>query len=213
MMSAMGRSITVTGRGEASGPYDRATLRLAATARAASPADATARAAYAMSRVRTAVLASGVPESALATGAVTLSPVHDPWPTVTGYDATLALVVVSDDVDSVGSMLVSAVEAGGEASRVEGVTFEHRDRTALEKLARDRAFSAARAKAEQLAGLAGQALGEVRHVAEAGPRVDARVGLASAMKAESYDGGLPVDGGDGVVATSVTVAWALGPAL
>ena len=44
----MGRSVTVTGRGRTSAAYDEATLRLAASARAANPSDATARATYAM---------------------------------------------------------------------------------------------------------------------------------------------------------------------
>lgn len=213
-MADMGRDITVSGRGEASGPYDRATLRLAATARAATPADATARAAYAMSRVRESVLARGVPDSALATGAVSLSPVHDPWPTVTGYDATLELTVVTDDVDGVGTLVVGAVEAGGDSSRIDGVSFSHRDRAELERLARERAYADARAKAEHFAGLAGQALGEVRHVVEGGLAVPvAGRQKLSLRAADAYDGGIPVDAGEGAVVAGVSITWALGPAV
>ena len=117
----MGRSVTVTGRGRAAAAYDEATLRLAATARAANPSDATARATYAMAAMREAVLAGGAEESALSTTHVSLSPVHDPWPTVSAYEASLSLSVRLADLSRVGSLLVAAVDAGGDGARVEGI--------------------------------------------------------------------------------------------
>lgn len=209
----MGRSVTMTGRGTASAPYDSVTLALGATARAATPGDATARAGYALSRVREAVLGRGVPEQALATGAVSLVPVHDPWPTVVAYEASFALTVRLDDLDGVGSLLVAAVDAGGDGARVDSVTFGHRDPAALAAQARSQAFANARAKAEQYAGLAGQALGEVRHIGESvGPVARPLAGARFAAAAAAADGPPPIDAGEGSVAAEVTVAWALGPA-
>ena len=72
------------------------------------------------------------------------------------------------DLSRVGSLLVAAIDAGGDGARIDGISFSHRDAAALEREARDAAFADARAKAEQYAGLAGQALGEVRHVVEGG---------------------------------------------
>ncbi|HET8969833.1 MAG TPA: SIMPL domain-containing protein, partial [Candidatus Nanopelagicales bacterium] len=97
----MARTVTVTGRGSASAAYDLATLALGVTARAATPADATARAGYALAQVREAVLGRGVEGSEVATGAVTLVAVHDPWPTVTGYEASFALTVRTEDLGGV----------------------------------------------------------------------------------------------------------------
>ena len=57
----MGRTVTVTGRGRASAAYDEATLRLAATARAANPSDATARAPYSLAALPVAGLAASPP--------------------------------------------------------------------------------------------------------------------------------------------------------
>ena len=209
----MGRSVTVTGRGEASAPFDTATLALAATARAATPGDATARAGYALGRVREAVLARGVAESALATGAVSLSPVHDPWPTVVGYEASFALTVRTEELDGVGSLLVAAVDAGGDGARVDGVTFGHRDADALGRQARERAFADAQDKARQYAGLAGQALGEVRHLTEGAIAAPGGGRQAKLTAAEVQDSGVPVDAGEGAVAAVVTGTWALGPAV
>ncbi len=208
----MGRSVTVTGHGRAAAAYDEATLRLAASARAANPSDATARATYAMSSMRDAVLGGGVDAGALVTTNVSLSPVHDPWPTVVAYEASLALSVKLTELARVGSLLVAAVGAGGDGARVDGISFSHHDPAALERLARDAAFSDARAKAEQYAGLAGQALGEVRHVVEA-EMGGAPMPRRMMAMAESAGAGVPVDAGEGAVSAVVTVTWTLGPAV
>jgi hypothetical protein len=150
-----------------------------------------------------------VNEQALATGAVSLVPVHDPWPTVVAYEASFALTVRMDDLDGVGSLLVAAVDAGGDGARVDAVTFGHRDPAALAQLARARAFANARVKAEQYAGLSGQALGEVRHVAEA--TAGSRPFPGARLAAASQAAGVPIDAGEGAVVAEVTVAWALGP--
>jgi uncharacterized protein YggE len=208
----MGRSVTVTGRGRASAMYDEATLRLAASARAANPSDATARATYAMSAIRDALLRSGVDEPSLSTTNVSLSPVHDPWPTVVAYEASLGLSVKLTELTHVGSVLVAAVEAGGDGARVDGISFSHRDPAGLEAEARQAAYADARTKAEQYAGLAGQALGEVRHVVEAEIGGGVAPRRMMAMAAESA-AGAPIDAGEGAVAAVVTVTWALGPAV
>lgn len=209
----MGRSVTVTGRGRASAPYDVATLNLAASARAANPSDATARASYAMQAMREAVVRGGADERTLATTNVSLNPVHDPWPTVVAYEASLSLAVRTTDLEHVGSMLVAAVQAGGDGARVDGISFSHDDAAGLESAARDAAYANARAKAEQYAGLAGQALGEVRHIAEAEIGGGGMPRRMMAMAAADSGGGMPVDGGEGSVNAVVTVTWALGPSV
>ena len=207
----MGRTVTVTGRGRASAAYDEATLRLAASARAANPSDATARATYAMSSMREAVIAAGADASVLTTTNVSLSPVHDPWPTVVAYEASLALSVQLSELGRVGSILVAAIDAGGDGARVDGISFSHHDAAALEREARGVAYANAYEKAQQYAGLAGQVLGEVRHVVEAvmgGGHVSHRM-----MAMADSSAGVPIDGGEGSVDALITVTWALGPAV
>jgi uncharacterized protein len=208
----MGRTVTVTGRGRASAAYDEATLRLAATARAANPSDATARATYSMSAMREAVLGAGADAEKLSTTHVSLNPVHDPWPTVVGYEATLGLAVRLTDLAHVGSLLVAAIDAGGDGARVDGISFSHSDPAALERAARDAAYADALDKATQYAALAGQTLGEVRHIAEASPSGVVPLGKRPMMAMADMAGGAPqVDGGEGGVDAVLTVAWALGP--
>ena len=206
----MGRTVTVTGRGRASAPYDEATLRLAASARAANPSDATARATYSMAAMREAVLAAGAEAERLTTTHVSLNPVHDPWPKVVGYEATLGLSVGLSDLARVGSLLVAAIDAGGDGARVDGIGFSHADPAALERTARDAAYADARDKAEQYAALAGQRLGDVKQIAEAG--IGGPVPIGKRMMAMSDAAGAPpVDGGEGSVDAVLTVSWALEP--
>jgi uncharacterized protein YggE len=109
----------------------------------------------------------------------------------------------------VGSLLVAAIDAGGDGARVDGISFSHHDAGALEREARDAAYADARAKAEQYAGLAGQALGEVRRIVEAGPGAAPSPHQAMALAASA----VPVDGGEGTVSAVLMVTWALGPAV
>ena len=113
---------------------------------------------------------------------------------------------------SIGSLLVSTVEAGGDGARVDGIEFTHRDSASLQATARDAAFANARAKAEQFAGLSGQSLGEVRHITEGAGPVALPRGRMVAMAADS-SGGMPIDAGEGTISAIVTVTWALGPAV
>jgi uncharacterized protein YggE len=165
-----------------------------------------------MQAMREAVVRSGANEHTLQTTSVSLNPVHDPWPTVVAYEASLSLAVRLTDLEHVGSILVAAVQAGGDGARVDGIAFSHDDAAGLESAARDAAYANARAKAEQYAGLAGQSLGEVRHIVEAEMGSGIAPRRMMAMAAES-GGGMPVDGGEGTVSAVVTVTWALGPSV
>jgi uncharacterized protein YggE len=164
-----------------------------------------------MAQIREAVLAGGVDASALTTTNVSLSPVHDPWPTVVAYEASLGLSVRLLDLSRVGSLLVAAIDAGGDGARIDGISFSHHDAATLERDARDAAFADARAKAEQYAGLVGQALGEVRHVVEGG--ADGAGSPRAALRMASAGAPVPIDAGEGTVVADVSVTWALGPAV
>jgi len=59
----------------------------------------------------------------------------------------------------------------------------------------------------------GQALGEVRHIAEAEIGGGGMPRRMMAMAAADSGGGMPVDGGEGSVNAVVTVTWALGPSV
>jgi uncharacterized protein len=65
-----------------------------------------------------------------------------------------------------GAVIGRLADAGGDAARVQGISYVLEDDAALQEQARADAFADARRKAEQYAELAGRELGEVVSVRE-----------------------------------------------
>jgi uncharacterized protein len=206
----MERGIWVTGSGTASGPRDECTLTVGVEVRRATADAALAGAADALERMRGVLLGAGLAESDLATSAVSLSPVYEQYPTVAGFQSAVQLTGRTRDLAGVGELLTALVVAGGEAARVHDVSFRHSDASGLLERARDAAWADARARAEQLAGLAGRSLGEVLSIDETvgAPRPPMPVRMAAAAEA----GGparMALDAGEGGVTVSLTVGWSM----
>lgn len=83
-----------------------------------------------------------------------------------GYLASQTLQATIRDLDEAGRIIADAAAAGGNATRIYGVSYDIEDRQKLLKEARDLAFTDAKAKAERYASLAGRRLGDVRQVNE-----------------------------------------------
>ena len=200
--------ITVVGVGSAAGPRDVCTLDIGAESRSRTADAALTAASECLRRVRTALLDGGVAATSLASGDMSLSPVYDSWPVVSGYAASLRLSAVLPDVSSAGVLVGAVVAAGGDDARVHAVSFGHSDPAALQAAARDAAFADAEDKATRLAGLAGRSLGEVIAIEDeaVGPMPGPRPMLAKGL-APMAD--VPVDAGEGSLGAVVRVRWAL----
>ncbi|CAN5828641.1 hypothetical protein BH23DEI1_BH23DEI1_03210 [soil metagenome] len=124
------------------------------------------------------------------------------------FRVTHHLEVIVRDVDAVGALLGVATGAG--ANHVGGIEFVVRDRTVLEAEARERAYAAARAKAEQLAMLAGVTLGApssiVESIALAQPFERTEAQSMSMMRDAA-----PVSGGRAIVEIVLEVRFATLP--
>lgn len=205
---ARDRGVWVTGTGRAAGPQDECVLTVAAEVRRPTAADALAACAEALAAMREALLGQGVQAASLATSGVDLSPLYAEYPTVAGFQAAVQLTARTGAVEAVGQLLTAAVSAGGDAARVNQVAFGHSDPAALMAAARDAAWADARARATQLARLAGRELGEVVAIEESGGHLPRPVMAKLAMDAESA-AGLPIDSGESVVVVGLTVGWSL----
>lgn len=205
----MDKGIRVTGSGTATGTRDECVLTVGAEVRGATAATALHGSSEALATMRDAFLAAGIPASDLSTSAVSLNPLHDPYPTVVGFEAAVRLVARTRDVESAGELLTAVVTAGGEAARVHDVSFGHHDPSALLSLARAAAWEDALARGTQLAELAGRGLGEVLAIDESvgsnHPPRPMRMAMADSAKA----GGMTLDAGEGAVVVTLTVSWAL----
>ncbi|MCL0058482.1 SIMPL domain-containing protein [Dehalococcoidia bacterium] len=165
------RGIWVSGQGKVSVTPDIATLRLGIEAQADTVAEAMSRAAQSMEAVIAALEAHGVAEEDIQTFRFSISQAWE-WDRVTG-ERELTGYLVSNMVsatiralDQVGLIIDAVVEAGGDLIRIHGIGFTVEDPTAHQEQAREKAFADARAKAEQLAKLAGLILGKPTFISE-----------------------------------------------
>ncbi|MFN8076301.1 MAG: SIMPL domain-containing protein [Kineosporiaceae bacterium] len=204
--------VSVVGVGTASGHPDVVRVRLAATVVRPTLAEALTASEDAARRVRAELTRFGITGEDAATSELSAH-AEQTWTEqqgsrVVGFRAEHGLVVTVRDVAAVGPVLGEALIAGGDDVRLNGVGFEVEDPSALRVTARHLAWLDARARAEQLAALAGRELGEALSVDEPGafggggpsPK------LARAMAAGPEMG---VEPGRVSVEVALAVRWAL----
>lgn len=199
--------VQADGVGTATGTPDvlRVTVGVETTAEtvgeALREADAAAR------RVLDRLRDEDVPARDVQTSSVALHPAYaEDGRGVTGYTARHDLRITLRDVQSAGETISALVDAGGDAARVDGLSYAVEDDAALQEEAREKAFAAAQQKAEQYAALAGRELGEVVEIREqltpSGPMPYAAEDAAGAA-------GIALAPGTATVSVTAQVRWAL----
>jgi uncharacterized protein len=199
--------VTVVGTGAVHVAPDVLTAVLGAHVRAPDVQDALGRAEDALRSLRAALRTDGVAEPDLRTEAAAVWRDDGRGDAPGAVTVRLSLRAVLRDVSTAGEVVHRALAAAGEAAQLDSLTFGVTDPAAAAAQARAAAFADARSRAEQLATLAGRALGRVESVEEAtgappAPRPLTRGG-AVAMAAS-----LPVEAGDQLVQAAVEVRWA-----
>ncbi len=203
------RGIRVVGVGTASGAPDvlRFTVGVEVTADTVDAALSSAN--QAAERTIAVLKDRGVQPRDLQTASVQIQPRYaDTGQQITGYVVRQDLVVTARDLAAAGGLISAAVEAGGDAARLSGVSYALEDDETVLAAARDNAFATARSKAEQYARLSGQQLAEVVSIAEdvsQGPLPFARTSAPAASAAPA----VPLEAGSTEVSVSVDVRWAV----
>ncbi|SDC89192.1 hypothetical protein SAMN05216410_2483 [Sanguibacter gelidistatuariae] len=198
--------ITVTGSGTVEAVPDVVQIELGAQATAPDVQQAIDAATVGLDAARTSLLASGVAPGDLGS-AQSSTWTERPDNAEPRTTARLTLRVVVRDVAEAGEAVRQALAAAGAVAQLESMHLRVGDPSASLTKALDRAFGDARAKATQLAGLAGRSLGRVVDVAEGsgggggGPRM-------MAMRADAVGASLGVDAGTQEISATVTVRWA-----
>jgi hypothetical protein len=207
------RVIAVAGRGEVSVKPDAAIARLGAEARRPTLAEATADVAQRMTAVLERVRALGVRAEDIATIRYAIEPQiarRPPGPDsaddpgrIVGYRVSNVVQMKVRDVAAIGRVVDGAVGAG--ANVIQGVQFVLEERQAAEAVARERAVTAARETAAQLAKAGGVTLGPLVSLTEgAGVRP---VGAPREMMAMSVAGAGPIEAGELAVVVSVEARY------
>lgn len=125
-----------------------------------------------------------------------------------GFDVFQSLSVKLHNLDDAGATISDAAAAGGDATRINGVSFEFSDSESLVEDARDLAFADAKEKAEQYARLAGGSLGRVVSISEGGTG-EGGFPYPTAAR-DSADGtSVPLYAGSQQVSVTTAVVWEL----
>jgi uncharacterized protein YggE len=205
------RTISVSGNGQVDVQPDVAVVTLGVQTEAEEAALALTRNSQQMQALVDALKDAGVAAEDIQTRVVRLYPRYAQAPEpqgqgeLIGYTATNIVEVRVRDLDSVGEILDTAVQAGG--NRIESIGFEVSDPAQHMDKAREAAWNDAQHKAEQLAGLAGAELGAVLTISESGrgpqPVVERPVMAAEAAAA------VPIEAGSQTIEVDLQVTWLL----
>jgi uncharacterized protein YggE len=155
--------VEVVGTGSAQAQPDLFVAQLGAEATGPDVATVLEAAELAVAAMAGAARAGGASDVDVRTTDVTVATNYGPTGP-DGYRAAIGLSLTLHDLESAGTVLAEVVAAGGDASRVHAVSMTVADPHPTLDAAREEAFADARHQAEQLAGLAGRTLGDVRRV-------------------------------------------------
>jgi uncharacterized protein len=204
--------ITVTGVGTVLGRPDTMTVTIGVNVIRPTVSEATAEATASATALFDALEAAGVAEQDIQTQNYSISPQYrydeGSTPVLTGYQVSNTVLAKIRDVDAAGSVIDAAVAAGGDSSIVQGIGFAVEDDTERLAEARAKAFADARAKAEQLAELAGVELGQVLRMAETLGGASPVFGIEN-MAADSASR-TPIQPGEVTSEVRVDVVFAIG---
>ena len=202
--------ITVTGTGKVTGSPDTLRISLSVTATSQDVDTALASANKSAKAVQDAFLAKGVEKKDLQTSNVSIQPNYNSKGAPSGYAVSESMTASVRDLTKAGATLSAAVDAGGNAVRVDAVSFALEDTNGLVSGARKGAVDDAKAKAEQYAAAAGRSLGAVQSISEVvtSPTPQYMDGIAYARSA-AQAAPVPLQAGSQDLSVQVTVVYAL----
>lgn len=167
-----GTRLTLTATGHSEAPPDMAVMSLGVVTNASSAAQASAENARRMTALTQILRNAGIAERDIQTTGISIGPqmVYDRGapPRISGYQANNSLSVRVRRLDSLGSVIDAAINAGG--NTLNSVAFVHSDPSAELQAARRNAAIDARARAEAYASGFGLHVARVVSVTEQGAR-------------------------------------------
>jgi hypothetical protein len=204
--------ISVSGHGSAVVVPDIAVLRLGVEVTALTVAAARSEAAAAMKAVRVSLDANAIGSEDIKTLSFNIQPQHpfrrDERSEITGYRVSNRVSVKVRDLDAVSDVLDDAAEAGGDAVRIDGISFTVDDPEQYESDARRAAVEDARKRAEELAAMAGVTLGKVLSISEGGVSTPfAERAFGGAMLQSAVAPRTPISPGETKISLSISVVY------
>ncbi|MBF6600412.1 MAG: SIMPL domain-containing protein [Dehalococcoidia bacterium] len=207
------RGITVSGEGKVQGKPDIAQLALGVSVLRATVAAARDQAAASLTAIDNAMKADGIADRDIQTSDLTISPEYnysDGKQTLTGFRVTNTATVKVRDINTTSKVVDDAVNAGGDDTQIQGITFTIDKPGDLQRQAREAAVADAKAKAQTLASASGVGLGSAIAISEGGgvqPIVYDKAAFAAAPGATTA--ATPIQPGELDVTVNVSITWAI----
>lgn len=202
------RQVTVVGSGEVQGVPDTLTADVGVEVVAPDVSAAMRQASERQRAVIDAVTARGIDSKDISTTTVSLQPQYGDNSAITGYRAGNSISVKIRALDAASEVLSIIVTAGGNAARINGVSYSIDDDSQLVSDARARAFNDARNRAEQYAELSGLSLGKVISISEVPGGAPPPMPMPAPRSPMAADA-VPLSPGEQTVGFSVTAVWEL----
>jgi len=209
-----GRSLSITGHGEAAGRPDQAQVSAGVQTLAPTVVEASRQNQQVVERIMQALDEQGIPEENVQTANYSIWPERrrgpdgGDEPQITGFHVSNIVNVTIDDIDKVGEVLAAVTNAG--ANSINGISFGVKDTEALEREARAAAMQDARERAADLAGLAGVELGEVMTISTSASGIQPASGGQAYLRVSAEAAPAPgISPGEHSVAVTVHVTFAI----
>lgn len=209
-VQANARQVTVVGSGEVEGVPDTLTAEIGIEVVAPDVTAAMNQTSERQRAVIDALAARGIDTGDISTTEVSLQPQYGDNSAITGYRASNSVSVTIRELDAASSTLATVINAGGNATRVNSVSYSIDDDSTLVSDARARAFNDARNRAQQYAELSGLSLGRVISISEASGGTTPPAPMPAPMpRGAPMAADVPLQPGRQTVSFSVTAVWEL----
>ncbi len=207
------RTIRVMGVGQVAAAANLLLLNLAVETQAVTTSDALAENNKQTAAVLSALKDHGIQERDIQTTQLSIDPVmaqrdQDDTrpPRIVGYRVRNGLSAKLREIDDAGAVIDAAVQAGGDAIRIDGISFSFAEPSSLLNEARKRAIDDAKDRAQQLTDGFGVKLGAVISISEPDLR-DGPVARAQEFADFAFAASTPILSGESEVTLRVNVSY------
>jgi uncharacterized protein YggE len=206
--------IWVTGEGKVTVVPDVAVLSLGVATQASTVDQAQSQASASMNAVVSALKGGGVADKDIKTQVFNIQQLTQfdnktQRQTIIGYSVTNTVTAKVRNVANAGTIIDAVTKAGGDNTRINSISFTVDDPTASETSARQLAMADAKAKAKQLADLAGVKLGAPTYINESGGFVPLQTTFVNGASAAPAVAPTPVSPGTTDITLTVQITYSI----